>query len=366
MTRFKYVSYLIATAIFIFLWQGTTVLSPALEEGETEFCTSEDFATMDKFDAHVHIETKEHYFVDQAKADNFRFLAIINDRPFGTPMHIQEQFTYQQKRDHPLAMEVATAFRVNDWDDEQWVNNTLSALDSAISKGIKAVKIWKNIGLDLRDTAGNFVMVDHPKIDSILDFLAAKNIAVIGHNGEPKDCWLPLDQMAFSRDYYRAHPQYHMYNFPEYPAYEKQIEARDNMLAKHPDIRFLGAHLGSLEWNLDELAIRLDSYPNMWVDLSRMPYIKLHTLNDRAKTQAFFIKYQDRLVYATDRSVSATNDPETRKKQVHEAWLNDWLFFATDHTFELARFGNVDGLKLPKTVVEKLFNTNAKNWLYGQ
>lgn len=342
-------------------WQ---IASGQLKE-DTAFCSRDDYTTMAKFDSHVHIEAPATYFIEQAEADNYRFLAIINDRPFGVPMAEQRRFTKQTKREFPERMEFATAFSVNNWNDTDWVATTRATLNAEIADGLKAMKIWKNIGLDLRDQNGEFVMVDHPRIDSILSFLSEKNIAVIGHNGEPKDCWLPLDQMTFSSGYYRAHPQYHMYNFPEYPSYEKQIEARDNMLAKHPNLRFLGAHMGSLEWDLDELAKRLDKYPNMWVDMSRMPYIKLHTLNDREKARAFFIKYQDRLVYATDRSVSETNQPEARKKQIHDAWLNDWLFFATDDLFALPRFGEVKGLKLPKSVVEKLFNSNASNWLYG-
>lgn len=349
----------------LLIWQGTVAQLPASNDPQTEFCSLEDFATMDKFDSHVHVEGEWHHFIDQAEADNFRFLAIINDRPFGTPMHSIAQFTYQLKREYPHAMEVATMFKVNDWNNDQWVDNTISILDSAISKGVKAVKIWKNIGLDLRDKHENFVMVDHPRIDSVLDFLTAKGCAVVGHNGEPKDCWLPLEQMAFSRDYYRTHPQYHMYNFPEYPSYEQQIAARDRMLAKHPNLRFLGSHMGSLEWDLDELAKRLDRFPNMWVDLSRMPYIKLHAKNDWEKTRAFFITYQDRLVYATDRSVTATKQPDAWKQQVHNAWFNDWRFFATDESFDVPRFGQTKGLKLPKTVVEKLFNTNALAWLHG-
>ena len=57
------------------------------------------------------------------------------------------------------------------------------------------------------------------------------------------------------------------------------------MLEKHPDLKFVGAHLASLEWSLDELAKRLDKFPNMRVDLSRMSNLKLHTLKNRQKTQ---------------------------------------------------------------------------------
>ena len=90
------------------------------------------------------------------------------------------------------------------------------------------------------------------------------------------------------------------------------------MLEKHPDLKFIGCHLGSLEWSLDELAKRLDKYPNMAVDLSRMTNLQIHTMNDWQKTHDFFIKYQDRLIYGTDRSVNSTNNPSGMKKNVHD------------------------------------------------
>jgi hypothetical protein len=46
------------------------------------------------------------------------------------------------------------------------------------------------------------------------------------------------------RNYFKNHPEYHMYLHPEYPTYDDQINARDRFVEKHPDMRFVGAHLG--------------------------------------------------------------------------------------------------------------------------
>ncbi len=53
-----------------------------------------------------------------------------------------------------------------------------------------------------------------------------------------------------------------MFLHPEYPSYEDQINARDNLLKKNPDLKFIACHLASLEWNVDSLASRLDRFPN--------------------------------------------------------------------------------------------------------
>ena len=68
------------------------------------------------------------------------------------------------------------------------------------------------------------------------------------------------------------------------------------MLEKHPNLTFVGAHMGSLEHDVDELAGRLDKFPNMSVDLAaRIGQVFYQTIHDREKVGSFFIKYQDRL-----------------------------------------------------------------------
>ena len=256
-------------------------------------------------------------------------------------------------------MSFATTFPVKDWGTDDWAENTISGLKESFSEGAIAVKIWKNIGMDLRDRNGKFVMVDDIRLDLILDYLVANNIPLLGHNGEPRDCWLPLDEMTFSQGYYGSHPEYHMYLHPEYPSYQDQIDARDNMLEKHSNLTFMGAHLGSLEWSLDELAKRLDKFPNMYVDLTRMPNLKLHAFKDRQKTREFFMKYQDRLIYGTDSQINTASNPSEFKKDIHDRWVSEWKFYVTDQKIDLEKFGELKGLKLPTDVVDKIYNKNA-------
>ena len=72
-------------------------------------------------------------------------------------------------------------------------------------------------------------------------------------------------------------PEYHMYLHPEYPSYEDQIETRDNLLRKHPGLHFVGAHLGSMEWSLEEMASHFDMFPNMSVDMAaRISHLENH------------------------------------------------------------------------------------------
>lgn len=327
------------------------------------FFTVADFESVDKFDTHIHLNTDETAYIEQAKVDNLRFLDIVDDRPFGLPMTEQEKIALQQIQAFPDRLVYATTFSISGYNNDDWVEKSISKIKEAVSNGAVAVKIWKNVGMDLKDSKGNFVMIDNPRLDPILDYMAKNGIPLIAHLGEPKECWMPLNQMVLNKGYYSQHPEYHMYLHPEYPSYEAHMKARDNMLEKHPDLTFINAHLASLEWSLEEIAKRLDRFPNMAVDLARISNLYLHAKNDWQKTRDFFIKYQDRLLYATDVQVGKTNDPASLRKSAHDSRIRYWTFFTTDETLKERNIGDFKGLKLPANVINKIYRQNAAKWL---
>lgn len=343
------------------------VLHQSCKENK-EFYSLNDFGKIDKIDVHTHVMTDRNSFANQAKKDNFRLLNIVVDLSQGEE-YIKEQYDYciAQKKNNPEEFEIATSFSIEDWDNPDFTKNTIAWLDKCFSEGAIAVKVWKNIGMVFRDKNDQLIMVDNPKLDTIFNYLASKKIPLVGHLGEPKNCWLPIEQMTANNDrkYFSKHPEYHMYRHPELPSYEEQIAARDRMLEKHPNLVFMGAHIGSIEWSVDELAKRLDRFPNMSVDLAaRMGQVFYQTIENREKVRAFFITYQDRLLYATDLQDDGEGNANEMQRIIHERWLSDWQYFVTDDKIasDLVN-GEFQGLKLPKEVVDKIFSQNAKKWL---
>lgn len=366
---------LLKNILFFFLIQMVLIscsktknpTTPNASHSVADFYSADDFLRTEKFDSHIHLNTEQTHFMDQAAKDNLRFLVIVDDRPFGITMADQEKIVRKQLKVFPDRIFYATTFSVNNFISNTWQEETIAYLKNSFAQGAIAVKVWKNIGMDLRDENGKFVMIDHPKFDPVLDYLESNNIPLIGHLGEPRECWLPLEEMVLHKGYYSAHPEYHMYLHPEFPSYEDQINARDRMLEKHPDLKFIGAHLGSLEWSLEALAKRLDKFPNMAVDLARMSDLNLHALKDPRATRNFFIKYQDRLLYATDVQVRETDNAEQMNKDTHDARMRHWKFFTSDEEFTLPGIeGSYKGLRLPKEVVDKIYWRNASEWLLNQ
>jgi Amidohydrolase len=332
-----------------------------------EYYSMEDFSKVEKYDTHVHINADDSTFIIQAKNDNLRLLTVnVNS---GHPVEEQRRIAILLIKKFPDRLAFATTFNLNNWGTEKWQPQTIAWLKESFEKGAIAVKIWKGIGMDLKDANGNWVMIDDPRFDSVINFIEKSNITLLGHLGEPRNAWLATDSMTINGDkeYFTNHPQYHQFLHRENPSYEDQINARDNMLKKHPRIRFVGAHLGSLEWNVDELAKRLDQFPNMAVDMAaRIPHLQVQAVKNWQKVHDFLIKYQDRLIYATDHGVDPQSNFTEVNNEAHKVRLSDWRFFTTDDEMTVPDFKEkFKGLKLPKEVINKIYRTNAKKWFPG-
>ena len=332
----------------------------------TDYYTEEDFHSVKKFDTHIHIRTTSDAFSDQASADLFQMVNVSVDAPGNPPLQEQETFSIHQITAHPKQIRYITAFSMGKWDSAKWVEETIKQLQESFDKGAIGIKIWKNIGMVERDSSGNLIMIDNPRFDPVIQFLIDQNKTVMGHLGEPRNCWLPVEQMTVNNDqeYFKNHPEYHMFLHPEYPSYEDQINARDRFLARHPDMQFVGAHLGSLEYDVDSLAKRLDRFPNMAVDMAaRVCHLQYQSKINREKVRNFLIKYQDRLIYGSDLGMSETSSAEEAKAGLHKRWVEDWRYFTTDKNMTVEEVdGEFKGLKLSKSVIDKIYYANAVKW----
>jgi predicted TIM-barrel fold metal-dependent hydrolase len=333
-----------------------------------KYYEEEDFNSVPKVDAHVHINSDDGIFEEAATLDNFMLISFNVDHPGDPGISAQQQFAIKSAKDHPgkIFWGATFLFDTTGFGTHGWNKKVIDELSRAISFGPVSIKIWKNIGMTVRDKNGKFIMVDNPALDSVFAFIQSKGLPVTGHLGEPRNCWLPLDKMTVRSDssYYARHPEYHMFLHPDFPSYEDQIDARDNFLRKNPDLKFIGCHLGSLEWNVDSLAARLDRFPNMAVDMSaRICHLQYQSLTDRDKVRNFMIKYQDRILYGTDAGYSGGGNPASFEKRMHETWIDDWKYLATDREMISSKFdGKFRGLKLPGTVIDKIYFMNAVKW----
>ena len=239
---------------------------------------------------------------------------------------------------------------------------TIKQLRQEFADGAIAVKIWKNIGMEIKTTDGRYVMPDDPIFQPIYRAIAAENKTLIAHVAEPSSCWQPPNPDSPDYDYYKENPQWYMYLHPDHPRKEVILAARDHLLAENPNLRVVGAHLGSMETDVDEIAKRFDRYPNFAVDTAaRMEYLMIQP---REKVRNFLIKYQDRIVYGTDLEFLPDESTADALKDWRETYTRDWKFLATDEKLPY-KGRQITGLDLPAPVVRRIFHDNAVHWIPG-
>lgn len=359
------------------LLTGVALVTMAAAPQASETYTEADFAHVAKFDAHVHANVDDPRFLEVARRDGFELLSINVDYPDFPPLAEQATIAESMRAADPLRFHFATTFGMEGFGTPEWTARAEHSIDTALARGAVAVKVWKNIGMVAKDAGGERVFLDDPRFDDVMAHLEKRRIPLIAHQAEPKNCWLPLDQMTTENDrsYFRAHPEYYMYLHPEEPSYETLIAARDRFVARHPGLAIDGAHMGSLEWSVDELARFLDAHPNAVVDLAaRMSNLQVQSNADLEKVRGFFVKYQDRILYGTDLTDSppdpaarAQNPPATDDfpREADAVWRADWRYLATPLSQPVAAIkADAKGLALPRPVIDKIYWQNARRFFH--
>ena len=168
-----------------------------------------------------------------------------------------------------------------------------------------------------------------------------------------------MDAANSEAGYLKSHPEWHMYGKPV-PSKNNILDARDRVIARYPKLRVIGCHLGSNEEDLPRLAKRLDTYPNFVVDVaSRVRYLMAA---EREAARQFVLKYQDRMLYATDFTLG--NGDDARAAVSFQATHDrEWNFFATGDPVRY-REREVQGL-VPESGLRKIFRENAVRTLPG-
>jgi predicted TIM-barrel fold metal-dependent hydrolase len=246
-----------------------------------------------------------------------------------------------------------------DWskiDDPDFGSKAARQLEADVKAGAHGLKIAKtDIGLSRKYKNGQVVPVDDPRIDPVWEKCAELKIPVEVHVGDPAAFFTPLDKNNERYEELQDHPDWLFY--PGFPPLETILKQFMNVVAKHPNTTFIGAHLGCYAENIGWVAQQLDKYPNFYVDvdariseMGRQPYT----------SRKFLLKYQDRVMFGTD------TPPNAGSYRVY------WQFLETaDEYFDCSKSHHyqgrwmVYGMYLPDEVLEKIYYKNAIKLIPG-
>jgi hypothetical protein len=323
------------------------------------------FSALAPIDAHAHVFKNDPAFAAMLERLNLRILDICvvdkHDRGFEEAAPQNQKAREIMHSTHGRSAWCST-FDPQEFESPDFSSRSNQLLNETFAEGAVAVKIYKNIGMELKKHDGSYLMPDDPVFDPIFADIAAHNRTVVAHIAEPTSSWRPLDPANPDYSYYKDNPEWFMYLHPERPSKETILTARDRMLANNPKLRVVGCHLGSMEVDVDDIARHFDRYPNFAVDTAgRVIYLMMQPPE---KVRAFLMKYQDRVLYGTDLELMPWSDTPAVLAQWQQEYLRDWKYFATDEwvDYEGRKYR---GLKLPEPVLRKLYHDSAVRWIDG-
>lgn len=321
------------------------------------------FAALNPIDTHTHLYQSSPAFMAMLKKLNLHVVDIlVTHTPDQKELATEKLEAVEFVRSSEGRAILCTTFNPFPYAQAGFSRKVIAQMNQDFDRGAVAVKIWKNIGEQVKDAVGDYVMPDDSVFEPIYQDIAAHNKTLIAHVADPNTIWEPPNQAAADYSYYTEHPEWYMYNRPKAPSKEAILVARDHVLEKNPKLRVVGAHLGSMEADFGQLSRHLDKYPNFAVDIAaRMPYI---VRQPRADIISFIDKYQDRLIYATDNGLAANANAEDIAQHLEKSYAFDWRFFATNDLLEF-RGHTVQGLALSLPILQKLYHQNAIKWFPG-
>lgn len=222
-------------------------------------------------------------------------------------------------------------------------------------RGAQGLKIWKGLGLQVRDPEGKLVDVDDQRLVPIWQSAGEIGLPVIIHVADPVAFFDPIDETNERWEELGEHPDW-AFTSPPYPPFMHIMDNLANLVGRHPDTTFIGAHVGCYAENLGWVGALLDRCPNYYVDISarmgelgRQPYT----------ARRFFLQHADRILFGSDMG------PEPEAYRVIYRILETEDEYFNYNTSPIPQQGRwyVHGLHLPDEVLEKVYYRNAERIL---
>ena len=232
-------------------------------------------------------------------------------------------------------------------DNPAWTKTAVEQLEKDVKQGAAGLKIYKDLGLEVKDKNGKRLAVDDPRLDPIWEKCGELHIPVLIHTGEPSPFFDKMDNTNERWLELKLHPD-RARPSSKYPSWKTVMAEQHHIFSKHRNTIFIAAHFGWLANNLDALGAMLDTLPNVYTEFAAV----LEEIGRQPKrARSFFLKYQDRILFGKD------------TWSVPEYGFYFRMLETDDEYFPPLRkyhaFWYMYGLGLPDDVLKKIYYKNA-------
>ncbi|WP_149303073.1 amidohydrolase family protein [Pareuzebyella sediminis] len=264
-----------------------------------------------------------------------------------------EKSTVNIKETYPSRFAVFANVDFDGVGNSGWAEKAVAQLEEDVKNGAKGLKVFKSLGLRNMDSDGNRLAVDDPRLDPIWAKCGELGIPVLIHSADPKSFWDKMDADNERWLELKTHPRRKRSDTDPAP-WQQIIDEQHRMFKKHPNTKFINAHMGWYANNLELLGNLLDEIPNMNVGIAAV----IAELGRQPKNaREFFIKYQDRILFGKD-----SWRPEEFPTYFRVLETDDEYF---PYYKKYHAFWAMYGLNLPDKVLRKVYYQNALNLIPG-
>ncbi|MFT4603851.1 MAG: putative TIM-barrel fold metal-dependent hydrolase [Rhodothermales bacterium] len=234
-----------------------------------------------------------------------------------------------------------------------WTERAVAQLAADFDAGARGLKIYKSLGMDVRDIAGDRVAVDDPRLDPIWALCGERGMPVLIHTADPAMFWQPRNmhnerwlELRLRAQRYRPADQF--------PPFDTIMGEQHSLFSNHPGTTFIAAHLGWLGSDLDQLGALLDANPNVYTEIGAV----VQELGRQPRFAASWLtQYKDRVLFGKD----FYNPVE---------FHTYFRVLETDHEYfpyyrKYHAFWRLYGLALPEDVLRAIYYENALRIIPG-
>jgi predicted TIM-barrel fold metal-dependent hydrolase len=236
------------------------------------------------------------------------------------------------------------------------VERLTTQLAASADAGARGVKVWKDLGLWVRDASGALVRPDDTRVVAVLRAAGELGLPVLIHTADPVAFFEPLTTENERFDELQVHPEW-WFGAPGYPTFASLIASLDALLAECTGTTFIGAHVGCWAEDLDGVGRMLTAHPHWNVDLGgRLGEIGRRPGEFRRLVESF----PDRVVLGTDCFPPTAADYDRYRRFLE---TDDLGFAYSGEPTPPQGNWTIDGARLDRRLLPGVYGENARRLL---